>query len=99
MKITTIRWGRVSLPVLLGVLLWAAANASAGAPARPNRLPSGAELRPVVKATRQGRTLKLEYKLLDAAGRNWAGRHRAKEPRFTVYKGNRQIGSGSFRYG
>jgi hypothetical protein len=66
---------------------------------RPHQVRLGVPLKPTIKATRQGRLLKLGYELLDADGRNYTNQQRVNPPQFTVYKDGEEIGSGSFEYG
>ena len=56
---------------------------------------------PNVRVQRVGRLLKLDYDLVDAAGRKYVQRgiSGAVPPKFTVYKDGQSIGSGSFEYG
>jgi hypothetical protein len=74
-------------------------------PETPYQLKVGGPLTPSVKVTRWGRFLTLDYQLLDAGGRAYRGgasvnRPRSiSRPRFTVYRGEREIGSDSFAYG
>jgi hypothetical protein len=68
-------------------------------PETPQQLKVGAPLRPSVKVARWGRFLTLDYQLLDAGGRAYRSGQPANRPRFTVYRGDREIGSGSFEYG
>ena len=68
-------------------------------PGKPHQLKVGAALTPKVKATRQGRILKLDFEMLDGDGRRYTGSDRANPPQFTVSKDGREIGSGSFEYG
>ena len=68
-------------------------------PDGPCDLQVGAPLTPKAKVGRQGRLLKLDYELLDAAGRNYSKRDRANPPRFAIYQGDRLLTSGSFEYG
>jgi hypothetical protein len=65
----------------------------------PYRLKVGAPLTSDVKVARSGRFLTLDYQLLDAGGRAYRGGESVNRPRFTVYRGDREIGSGSFEYG
>jgi len=60
---------------------------------------------PTAKVTRQGKSLQLDYDLVDAGGRSYrnttsyvvpGGR---PAPRFVIYEGEREISSGTFRYG
>jgi hypothetical protein len=46
-----------------------------------------------------GNRLMLRYQLIDAAGRSYVGGRSKTPPRFAIYKGGKQIGSGSFKYG
>jgi hypothetical protein len=68
-------------------------------PETPQQLKVGAPLKPSVKVTRRGRFLTLDYQLLDAGGRVYRGGQSVNRPRFMVYRGDREIGSGSFEYG
>jgi len=68
-------------------------------PEAPYRLKVGAPLKPSVKVARWGRFLTLDYRLLDAGGRVYFGEQSTSRPQFTVYRGDREIGSGSFEYG
>jgi hypothetical protein len=55
-----------------------------------------------VTVKRAGRLLTMDYQLLDAAGRQYRNLGRtidSKPPQFTVYQGDRAIGSGTFEYG
>ena len=66
---------------------------------KPCHLKVGAPLTPNVEVSRQGRILQLSYELLDANGREYVGSDRSDPPRFTVYSGDRVVGSGDFEYG
>ncbi len=62
------------------------------------------QLTPQVQVTRAGRLLNLDYQLVDASGRSRADELRQQQqrntpPRFTVWQGGREIGSGTFEYG
>lgn len=59
----------------------------------------GPPLTPQVHVQRAGRILKLDYQLLDAAGRNYVQRSASDPPRFAVFKDGQPLGSGSFEYG
>jgi hypothetical protein len=64
----------------------------------------GAPLRHVIKIGRQGGSLKLDYSLLGAAGENYrlmtdSSSSPTEVAKFTIYKGDKSIHSGSFRYG
>lgn len=65
----------------------------------PYELKIGAPLTLNVKTSRLFRTLKLDYELNDASGHTYLDGERADLPKFTVYKGGKEIGSGSFEYG
>jgi hypothetical protein len=68
-------------------------------PENAHQLKVGAPLTPRVQVARWGRFLRLDYQLLDVGGRAYRGGQPTNRPRFTVYRGDRQIGSGSFEYG
>jgi hypothetical protein len=69
-------------------------------PDEPGQLQAGAPLESELTFTRSGKILMLDYKLLDAAGRDFSRSGAALgPPRFVVYKGDREIGSGTFEYG
>jgi hypothetical protein len=68
-------------------------------PETPHQLKVGAPLTPSVKVARWGRFLTLDYQLLDAGGRVYRGGQSVNRPQFTTYRGDREIGSGSFAYG
>ena len=68
-------------------------------PDKPCRLKCGAPLAPTVTVKRAGRLLTMDYQLLDAAGREYQESGRDNPPSFAVYRGDRQIGSGTFEYG
>jgi hypothetical protein len=61
----------------------------------------GAPLTPQVRVKRVGRLLKLDYELVDAAGRKYVQRGvaGAVPPTFTVSKDGQTLGTGSFEYG
>jgi hypothetical protein len=69
------------------------------APEQPYELNIGAPLTLNVKTSRLFRTLTLDYELNDASGRKYSDRERSELPKFTVYRGDREIASGSFEYG
>ncbi len=52
-----------------------------------------------VKATRQGGFLKLDYIRSDPSGQAGTLDRTGDPPRFVVYQGNEEIGSGRFEYG
>ena len=69
-------------------------------PDKPYELQAGTPLTPRVRATRQGPLLKLDYQLVDAAGRNYRSSEPSKHPpRFSIRQQNREIASGDFEYG
>ena len=68
-------------------------------PDEPYHLEVGGPLTPEVKVRRWGTSLRMEYQLLDASGREFVGGDHANQPQFAVYQGDEKIGSGSFRYG
>jgi len=64
----------------------------------------GAPLRHVVKTGRQGNTMGLDYSLLGTAGENYrlmtdSSSSPSEAASFTIYRGDKSIHSGSFRYG
>jgi hypothetical protein len=65
----------------------------------PHRLTVGAPLTAKVQVTREGRSLQLEYQLLDAAGREYRQGAGSSLPAFHIAKAGREIASGRFRYG
>jgi len=67
---------------------------------QPCKLQAGAPLTPGLTLERSGKIVELDYGMVDAAGRNYSGGGASPEPpRFTVYQGDREIGSGTFEYG
>jgi len=67
----------------------------------PVTLAAGGPLNNTVTANRQGRDLRLDYKLLGAGGQAYSlVRHGpAVQPEFAVYKGDKKIASGKFEFG
>ena len=59
----------------------------------------GAPLEPNVTVKREGRLLKLDYRLLDANGRKTRRVSSVASTEFAIYQGDQKIGSGSFEYG
>jgi hypothetical protein len=57
------------------------------------------ELTPHVDAKRQGRLIKLDYRLTDTDGRRCIHTDYSSPPRFSVLKDGQEIASGSFEYG
>jgi hypothetical protein len=68
-------------------------------PQTPTRLNIGKSLKPTVTAKRKGNVLKLDYRLLDAGGRNCANVYQCYPPRFDVYLGDEKIVSDKFEFG
>jgi hypothetical protein len=69
-------------------------------PEKPCLLKVGAPFRPKVVVWREGRKVYLSYQLLDVEGRQYVDQKREKPPpRFTLSAGDRQLASGSFKYG
>lgn len=69
-----------------------------------NELAAGAPLYPTVAARRHGGFIRMDYSTVDGVGRSYRKigmtlEERSRPPTFTVSKGGRQIGSGSFEYG
>lgn len=53
-----------------------------------------------VEVAREGRLLTLDYRLLDAQGRNCIDQKwMTNAPRFTILQAGQEIGAGSFEYG
>jgi hypothetical protein len=63
------------------------------------KLDIGASLKPSVTVKREGRLLKLDYRLLKADGQPSINSDRSHPPEFAVYQGDEKIGSGKFEYG
>ncbi len=64
----------------------------------------GAPLRHIVKTGRQGDTMRVDYSLLGTAGENYrlmtdSSSSSSEAANFTIYRGDKSIRSGSFRYG
>jgi hypothetical protein len=68
-------------------------------PGQPCRLEIDTRLTSTVTFQRRGSVLKLYYALVGADGWKYSPRDRSDPPRFTVYQGDREIGSGKFEYG
>ncbi len=66
---------------------------------KPYDLKVGDPLIPSVTATRDGRSLRLDYQLLDSAGLSYKQEAHGQPPSFSIYKGDELIASGSFSYG
>lgn len=69
------------------------------APDRPHDLRLGPPFEAKVEATRQGRLIVLSYELKGADGFDYYPADRSTKPKFTVYKGDRMLGSDDFQYG
>ena len=67
-------------------------------PEKPYRL-HVAPLAPKAKVTRKGRFLEFDCELVDTEGQVYSSRNRTDPPRLAIYKGDRQIHTGSFEYG
>jgi hypothetical protein len=65
----------------------------------PALLKVGAPLKRTLQATRRGKVLVLDYKLLGAGGESYTNRDRSKPPTFTIYRGDKQVASGKFEFG
>jgi hypothetical protein len=68
-------------------------------PGAPYHLRVGAPLTSHVDVKREGRLLKLNCRLADAAGRPYRSMDRSSPPRFSIYQDGREIASDSFEYG
>ena len=67
----------------------------------PATLKIGAPLRQVVKVTRQGPVIVLNYELIGQGGEQYRVNRtqNCPGPSFTVYRGDREVGSGTFEFG
>ena len=70
--------------------------ASAGAAPQQTKTSS---YQATVEVHRTGRILELNYKLHDSIGQKASLGSQQPAPRFSVFKGDREIGSGTFEYG
>ena len=68
-------------------------------PGETHHLKVGAPLRPEVHVSRLGNRLTMGYGLIDAAGREYVGRHDAQPPTVTILRDGEPIASGRFEYG
>ncbi|MDH4158604.1 MAG: hypothetical protein OEW00_15150 [candidate division Zixibacteria bacterium] len=74
-------------------------------PGSTSTLEIGGPLRQSLKVSRSGALLNFEYKLLGAAGEEYSPvrpesvRQQTERPELSIYKANRRISGGSFRYG
>ena len=67
---------------------------------KPAVLKVGAPLKQTIVVIRQGKVLILNYKLMGAGGEQYRDPMRPEtRPSFTIYKGERIVGSGKFDYG
>lgn len=66
-----------------------------------NILAVGGPLTNSVSVTRRGRVLQMEYDLVGYGGKQYklVSTNQVKEPEFEIYKGNRRIAHGKFRFG
>lgn len=80
---------------------WQQPNRISVAEKTPAVLVAGGPLTNSVLATRHGQDLRLDYRLLGAGGMTYqlANQNRSHPPEFAIYKGERQIASGSFEFG
>lgn len=60
---------------------------------------AGPPLKPELKVARNGRVLEINYRLLDAAGRDYLANDRTNPPKFAIYQGEQLVGSGTIDYG
>lgn len=65
----------------------------------PAVLKVGAPLKQILEVKRRGKVLMLDYKMLGIGGEAYASTDRSNPPSFTVYKGDKEIASGQFKYG
>ncbi len=65
----------------------------------PALLKVGTPLRQVLDVKRHGRELVLDYKLLGVGGESYTTSNRSNPPTFAIYKGDKQIASGQFKFG
>lgn len=59
----------------------------------------GAPLKQTVRVQRRGRSLTLDYELIGVGGENYTSESRNKPPRFTIYRGEKEIASDKFQFG
>ncbi|UCG57036.1 MAG: hypothetical protein JSU70_19500 [Phycisphaerales bacterium] len=59
----------------------------------------GAPLKQAVRVQRRGRSLTLQYHLDGVGGEYYTSDDRGKPPRFTIYRGEKEIHSDKFRFG
>jgi len=59
----------------------------------------GGPLNNSAEVKRVGRVLQFSYKLVGADGKEYTSRNRENTPKFAVYRGDKEIGSGTFRFG
>jgi hypothetical protein len=65
---------------------------------KPAVLKVGAPLKQIVEVSREDRVLRLDYGLLGIGGEEYVNSDSNKPPAFTVYKGDKKIASGTFKY-
>lgn len=69
-------------------------------PDRLNEIKVGAPIFSRLEVERSGRIVRLDHGLVDAGGRRFSARGlHGNPPTFTVYRGDREVGSGTFEYG
>ena len=80
---------------------WQSASKFAVTDKMPAILTAGGPLTNSVSATRHGQNLSLDYQLLGTGGQTYqlASVDRSHPPQFAIYKGPRQIASGTFEFG
>ena len=59
----------------------------------------GGPLKQIINVDRQGRNLVMNYELLGVGGEKYISGTRDEKPAFTVYRGDKEIGSDKFEYG
>ncbi|OHB62747.1 MAG: hypothetical protein A2168_08030 [Planctomycetes bacterium RBG_13_50_24] len=67
-------------------------------PGEPAVLKAGGPLEQQIKVQREGQLLTMEYQLIGAAGESYRN-DRRYPPKFVIYKGDKEITSGKFRFG
>ena len=89
---------------MAGKSVEAATESGAGLVVKPGEaveLACGGPLRNTVQATRQGRSLRMDYRLTDAAGRavQWMKVQPTQPPEAVIYQRERRLATGRFEYG
>lgn len=65
----------------------------------PATLKIGAPLKQIIKVSRKGRNLEMNYELLGVGGEKYTSANRGEKPAFTVYKKDKEIASDKFEFG